>query len=79
VPSRYSYDEARRHLGRNLERLRVAAGYSIEAFADRLLMPVWLLRGIEEGQVTIEPAQLLRAADILDIGVSQFFHEAVTH
>jgi len=79
VPSRYSYDEARRRLGRNLERLRVAAGWSIEAFANRLSMPAWVLRGIEEGHVTIEPAQLLRAADILDIGVRQFFHKAVTH
>lgn len=66
----------RHQLGRAVRRLRLAKGFSQEAFADAVGVHRTYMGAVERGETNISLDNLARLAEGLDIPVSRLFAEA---
>ncbi len=65
-----------RHIGRCLRETRVAVGWPVVEFAERIGLSHDDLAKIETGRKRIEPLMLMRAAELLQVSVNHFFEGA---
>lgn len=65
--------ELNARIGRNLEMVALAAGWSLEALAEQLDVDVSLLRAIGAGDVRPDGMLLVRASILLRVEVSSLF------
>lgn len=66
----------RHQLGRAVRRLRLAKGYSQEAFADAVGVHRTYMGAVERGETNISLDNLVRVAEGLELAVSRLLAEA---
>jgi transcriptional regulator with XRE-family HTH domain len=66
----------RQQLGTAIRRLRTAANYSQEGFADACGLHRTYMGAVERGEVNISLDNIAKIAKALDIQVSELFREA---